>query len=973
MFFGKLIVFILSSFSLGALPLTHFVVKILTGIDLTQVGTGNVSVAAAFTHAGKKAGIAAVLAEIARGILPILLAKAWFPGISALELVGLIFLVLGRYFVARGGGVTNATWGTLVYSVTVTLSTIITGLVIWQIGRLVTPSHPTQARLRAVRWGCLSGPFWVGLWRIPFTTSLADFLLEILAAIGLAVTLVVINLRQGDDFGLYKKQRLLTLSDPLDETIYGAKASRLSQLKRAGFKVPSGWVLPAFKLKTQTSPKLSHFSLPIPNANLPLIVRSSAIGEDSENNSAAGQYQTIGPVTTETELIEAIDCCRQSYWSSEAISYRRQRQIPDEGIAILIQPYISSKAAGVMFSRHPLDGSTKVIIEALPGGAESVVGGKFTPLHLEIDFTNLKSKKEMSNVLKNSSLLPRNIIAELVKLAQDIEVFYHGLPQDIEWGWDEENIWILQSRPITNLRPIWTRTIASEVIPGTIPPLTWSINRPLTCGVWGEIFTLVLGEEKAASLDFKETATLLGSHAYFNATLLGAIFRMMGLPEQGLEFLLRGQKMGKPPLSKVLPSLPGLLRLVRREMILAQSFQRDYRQTFLPALNRLKAESNNQSSPLNSQSLTELLDRTERIQELLKSLTYYNILGPIGLAIRRTIFRVSDEWLPTENNPEVMAMCSLQTLADKFREQISINETASLSELEQQFNQISDLQVEFTEWLNTYGYLSEVGTNIAVLTWKEQPEVFQKSFLSMIQNPTVKVEKFNPNKLSFGQRWRLSQCRERAIIKGKIAEAYGKLLANLRWTFLAIAEKGIALNLLDKTDDIFFLEFAEIQDWIRQDNTGTLKIKVKERREKFEQNQTLKVPNLVYGNTLPKTLNSTKIESQNSSIFTGIPASVGCVEGIIQICRSIGDSLNNSSEKYILVVPYTDAGWAPLLINAQAIISEVGGQLSHGAIIAREYRIPAVMNIPNAVSLFRNGQRVRVDGYQGTVEILAEN
>ncbi|KMW70309.1 PEP-utilizing enzyme, partial [Limnoraphis robusta] len=77
--------------------------------------------------------------------------------------------------------------------------------------------------------------------------------------------------------------------------------------------------------------------------------------------------------------------------------------------------------------------------------------------------------------------------------------------------------------------------------------------------------------------------------------------------------------------------------------------------------------------------------------------------------------------------------------------------------------------------------------------------------------------------------------------------------------------------------------------------------------------------------------------------------------------------------KSILVVPYTDAGWAPLLINAQAIISEVGGQLSHGAIIAREYGIPAVMNIPNAISRFKNGQRVRVDGYQGTVEILTED
>ena len=972
MFFGKLIVFILGSFGLGAFPLTHLVVRMLADIDLTEVGTGNVSVAAAFTHAGKKAGIAAVLAEIARGIFPVLLAKVWFPEISALQLVGLTFLVLGRYLIARGGGVTNATWGTLVYSVTVTLSTGITGLLIWQIGRLVAPSHPAKARLGAVRWGCLSGPFWVGLWRIPFSTSFVDFLLEILAAIGLAVTLVIINLRQGDDFGLYKKQRLSTLSEPLDEKIYGEKAARLSQLKRAGFKVPSGWVLPAFQSRTQTEQKLSKFSLPVPDSHLPLIVRSSAIGEDSDNSSAAGQYETIGPVTTESELIAAIDTCCQSYWSAEAISYRRQRQVPDEGIAVLIQPYIGSKAAGVMFSRHPLDGAAKVIIEALPGGAEGVVGGKFTPLHLEIDLANLDPKNQFLNRLKNSSLLPGNIIAELVKLAQEIETFYHGLPQDIEWGWDEENIWILQTRPITNLRPIWTRTIASEVIPGTIPPLTWSINRPLTCGVWGEIFTLVLGQ-KASQLDFNETATLLGSHAYFNASLLGEIFRMTGLPEQGLEFLLRGQKMGKPPIGKLFPSLPGLWRLVRREMILVKSFQRDYRQTFLPALNQLKAEFNNPSYPLSSQSLAELLDRAERIQDLLKPMTYYNILGPIGLAVRRAIFRVSDEWLPTENNPEVVAMYSLQKLADKFREQTPIRPDASLSELEQQFDQISDFQAEFEAWLNTYGYLSEVGTDIAVSTWKEQPEVFRKTLLSMVQNPTAAVEKLNQKTLNPWQRWRLSQCKGRAIAKGRIAEVYGKLLAHLRWTFLAIAEKAVAADILDQTDDIFFLEFAEIQTWIREENTDSLKAKVKARREQFEEDQHIKIPAVVYGNTLPKTLTSPASEPENSSIFTGIPASAGRVEGRIQVCRSIGDGLANNEEKYILVVPYTDAGWAPLLINARAIISEVGGQLSHGAIIAREYGIPAVMNIQNAVSVLKNGQRVRVDGYRGIVEILSED
>ena len=98
-----------------------------------------------------------------------------------------------------------------------------------------------------------------------------------------------------------------------------------------------------------------------------------------------------------------------------------------------------------------------------------------------------------------------------------------GIPQDIEWSFDGQQLWVLQSRPITTLLPIWTRKIAAEVIPGVIRPLTWSINRPLTCGVWGDLFTTVL-KDRAADIDFSQTATLHYMRAYFNATLLGDIF-----------------------------------------------------------------------------------------------------------------------------------------------------------------------------------------------------------------------------------------------------------------------------------------------------------------------------------------------------------------------------------------------------------------------------------------------------------------
>ncbi len=996
--------FIIICFSLGALPLTRLIVKTLANIDLTKVGTGNASVAAAFTHAPKPIAIIVVLAEIARGIAPVLIAKLLFPEIPTWQLLGLIFLVAGRYLIAKGGGVTNASWGVLVYSPIVALGSGITGLLILLIGKKIFPKKHQSIRRWAARLGCLSSFIWVLLFR-----QEADFW-ELLVAAGLVILLVVINLRQSDDMAL-QKQYLISLENTLDTKLCGEKAARLSQLKKVGFNVAEGWVLPGTIAGQISSGMLRENEL---LRQFPLIVRSSAVGEDSDRNSAAGQYKTIGPVNNQTELLEAINICRQSYWQPEAVAYRRQREIPDAEMAVLIQPYLISQVAGVMFTRNPLDGDAKVIIEALAGGAEKVVGGQLTPVHLEIDKNQaLNELKE----LKKPEILPLEIIQELVNQAEAIEAFFHGLPQDIEWCWDGKKIWILQSRPITNLRPIWTRTIAAEVIPGAIHPLTWSINRPLTCGVWGEIFTVVL-EEKVAKLDFTETATLLGSHAYFNATLLGEIFRMMGLPEQGLEFLLRGQKMGKPPLGKVLPSLPGLWRLVQREIAVDREFDRDYHQIFIPALESLEQQNS-------SQSLSELLDQAKQIQEWLKPITYYNILGPIGLAIRRSLFRVSDEWLPTDTAPEIVSLRELQNLA------VELNQTTKSNvEIAAEFQQNQELQTKFQQWLESYGYLSEVGTDIAVETWREKPDNFRDLLFSMARNNGNKKDNFSPKDLNLWQRWRLAQCAKRAITKGKIAEVYGKFLAHLRWTFLAIEHYGLEAGIFEQKGDIFYLKLAEIQEWmlskvgwveersrsvsegenptlqnseqqnptlqnseernptlqnseernptlqnseqqnpIPQNSTENLKQLITQRREQLEKDQHRQVPKIVYGNVLPKETSEITPTDETASILSGIPASVGCVEGYVKICRNVGENIPED-EHPIIVVPYTDAGWAPLLLKAKAIVAEVGGQLSHGAIIAREYNIPAVMNVSGATTRLQDGQRVRVDGYKGTVELL---
>ncbi len=186
------VLFMLISYGIGAIPITYWVVKLLTGQDLTQVGTGNISVTAAFRYGGKISGIISVIGEVTKGMIPVYIAQIWFPATPAWQIVGLCFLVMGRYAIAKGGGVTNATWGVLLYSPVVALSSGIIGLLVLIVGRKFFPSQPHQVRLRSARWGCLSGPIWVLIWR--------QSVLEFLVAVGLALLLVSINIRQSDDF-----------------------------------------------------------------------------------------------------------------------------------------------------------------------------------------------------------------------------------------------------------------------------------------------------------------------------------------------------------------------------------------------------------------------------------------------------------------------------------------------------------------------------------------------------------------------------------------------------------------------------------------------------------------------------------------------------------------------------------------------------------------------------------------------------
>ncbi|NEP59377.1 MAG: pyruvate phosphate dikinase PEP/pyruvate-binding protein, partial [Symploca sp. SIO2G7] len=579
---GALFIFVVCPL-LGGLPLTGWWVQLTTGKQLSQIGTGNVGVSAAFYHGGTVVGLGAVALEAFKGIGAVLLARHFFPTDPIWPVVALMALVMGRYWLSRGAGVTNVSWGFIVYDPLVAVLGWLLSLIVFTVLR-----ERRQGRMFA-------------LIIVPVLTGLIhNDGIRFVAVACLMGLIGWIYQKLPDDLELpsqgtpTESQRLFrffrgesalqALDQMLDPTMVGNKAATLSQLKTWGYPVPMGYVLQAGDDPT------ALLTLCQPSPKQPLVVRSSAVGEDGLGASAAGQYVSVTDVVSRAELEQAIAACFQAYNRPSAVQYRRDLGLAEATMNVLVQRQIHGIVSGVAFSRDPIARcGHSVVIEALPGAASRVVSGQVTPqryrvtirpedmhsgddwqlsdaIDLPIDpndkFDNAPNgaPSPLSPPLSSSAPLSLRLIQQIAYLARHLERRFGDIPQDVEWTYDGKHIWVLQSRPITTLIPLWTRKIAAEVIPGVIHPLTWSINQPLTCGVWGDLFTLVLGQ-RSAGLDFSQTAMLHRSYAYFNATLLGNIFLRMGLPAESLEFLTRGAKFSRPPLVATLRNMPGLLRL----------------------------------------------------------------------------------------------------------------------------------------------------------------------------------------------------------------------------------------------------------------------------------------------------------------------------------------------------------------------------------------------------------------------------
>lgn len=724
-------------------------------------------------------------------------------------------------------------------------------------------------------------------------------------------------------------------------------------------------------------------------SNVRVAARSSATAEDLPDASFAGQQETYLNITDLESMFYAVKCCFASLWTQRAISYRQKTGFDKKKIslAIVVQEMIEGSVSGVLFTVNPLNGQTnELMVNASYGLGESIVSGLVTPDTYIINKTKhtilkkQKGSKEISIVyaknngtiqtsnpikLKKAYCLSTKQLKSLSILSQKVEAHY-GSPQDIEWTIKDNIIYLLQARPIT--------TLTSGNISQS--PYTQKQNKRermmmnnLLEHCPTPLFPLDYEPLSAVSRIKSETLKDLG----IKLTQADSF----SLKENG-EFKIQNSTV------KLTPHILFILLRIKEY----QNFETNEAQT-----NAIFHASNLLFHQLDvcekeNMPLSELLKQLKILMEQADKIIYvrfrYNIfpsfvLGKlIDLQLKKMSSSVSQYDLFSNLHYKTwdmnLALNELSKLIhqDKALHQ-SIRTLFEQPNLESQLNKIADTFPSFgtlyKKILKDYGWKS-TSTYYAFssISWMEDKQYF----LSLLQIALTQTneEKSNSKYTFICNQIRDSFAPHKALKLLKRIEQF-RIYHQNREESLYLLEtcyglcrqivRSIAVrypNIFVSPLDILYLTLDEIYQWNDSISEDSIKQKIMTRKQSMLKNQHL----------------WSQMEMQAMPLgnhkLKGISGNRGAAKGTVCIVHNISE-FHKLKQGDILVCKYTDPVWTPLFTLAKAVVSDTGGPLSHSAIVAREYDIPAVLGCGNATKQLKDGQEIFVNGDDGVVNILS--
>jgi len=764
----------------------------------------------------------------------------------------------------------------------------------------------------------------------------------------------------------------------------GSKAAILGTLRQAGLPVPDGFCIPLEAAQEEAGDLWSEiaqaYRLLAPDDGA-VAVRSSGVEEDSPHASFAGQYETILNVRGMEALRSAIEQCWQSVHSPRVQAYQTRRGKRDHLLPVLVQRQVPATVSGVLFTVDPVSGSDgEIFIEATPGLGEALVSGHAAPAQYRVN------QQGEVHVLSSPELLTPAQCRALAELGDRMERIL-GRGQDIEWAMAGDQIYVLQARPITHsgtplpLSQVWTRANIGEVLPHVITPLTWTVFRAtllndpaLALGASDDRQHESEGIRRIHGRAYVRVDSLLDSFCYLPTVTPQVMSRVLGV--------------NLPPAAQPYTRPAGaLVRLAQGAFMLDAL-------GFLPRLSWMVRRLPHPPAA-DPARIEKLVTWTADCFRLHLKCTAYAI-GAFGL-----LAHFLNRWLPSETEallPQIlMGRENLQTaaqgvslwrLAEQMRTNTDLMEIVG-SDLDwptvvQRVVSVAggpEFLSTFHSFLEANGARAVGEFELAVPRWREDPSFVLgvlRKFLDAQRTeplpggPTIRrrrrQEAIARVETSLGrvQRWAFARLLSsygiyttlRENVKYRLMEGY----ALLRQTFLEMGSDLVAKGILDHTDDVFFLTPPEILALIAGCESARQKLDlIRARKEQHARWESQIAPDLIVGD-------GREVISPRPGELIGIGCSPGTAEGFARVLfdTSEADSLRPGE---ILVAPHTDPGWTPLFLSCQAVVTEIGGFLSHGATVAREYGIPSVVNVRGATTQIHTGDFIRVDGTNGRITI----
>jgi phosphoenolpyruvate synthase/pyruvate phosphate dikinase len=749
-------------------------------------------------------------------------------------------------------------------------------------------------------------------------------------------------------------------------------------------------------------------------------VRSSATAEDLPTASFAGQQDTYLNVVGPAAILQHVSRCWASLFTERAVTYRLRNGLDNRKVqmAVVVQQMVFPQAAGILFTADPVSGNRKVAsVEASFGLGEALVSGL-----VNADVYNVRDGEVVAKAIaakqraiyaspaggtqeeaieperQEQPALTERQVVRLARLGRRIEAHF-GCAQDIEWCLVDDGFQFVQSRPITTLFPIpeaGDRENHVYISVGHQQMMTDPM-KPLGISFW----QLTAGRPmyEAGGRLFVDVAQGLASPAS-RAGLLEMLGKSEPLIGDALQTILdRGDFIpslpdagpggappgGAPAPIETDPAIPA--ELVARSEAALTALKRDIR----------------------TKSGTALLDFIlVDIQELKRTLFDPRSLQVIMAGIEATWW-LNDQlqaWLGEKNAADTLTQSvpnnvtsemglALLDVADAIRPHPDVVAFLQHVEGEGFLDELTKLaggqeaRDAIRAWLDKYGMRCVGEIDITRPRWSERPTTLVPLILGNIKNfePGAGKRRFEQGRQ---EAWKKEQeLLERLLAlpdgKRKAEEAKGRIdrvrtfmgyreYPKYGWVshyfvykqaLLEEAGRLVQAHVLREKEDIFWLTFQELHDVVRTNQVDDQLIR--QRKDAFRSYQALTPPRVLTSDGEVIT-GAYRRDDLPAGALVGLPVSAGAVEGRARVILDMAEADLEAGD--ILVTAYTDPSWTPLFVAIKGLVTEVGGLMTHGAVIAREYGLPAVVGVEHATRLIQDGQRIRVHGTDGYVEIL---